>query len=215
MESAASFADIDAFYTKQRPQWDQLKEAVANYEINRFDLEKNEDARKALVRMKEILQAPAPYQMIHESAGLVEAVNRANQALLKKERASAKQGIAGLTQTFEKEAKNINLDKSQWENSVNKFNRLAERTEHEPSISNIKRIVEEAQDLLDQELNSLAQSQEGSKDAPKIKEVETFQIKKVTTKPFLETEEDVDEFTNELGKKLKKAIKENKRIRIE
>ena len=50
---------------------------------------------------------------------------------------------------------------------------------------------------------------------PTVKELKTIYVKKLSKKSFLETEADVDEFVDDLGKELKQSIKEGKRLRIE
>ncbi|MER2513945.1 MAG: hypothetical protein ABTQ25_16280, partial [Nitrosomonas ureae] len=99
--------------------------------------------------------------------------------------------------------------------SIDKFKRLSDRADSEPSISNIRRLIDESKVLFDEEINRIAQAVSGTKERPRIKDVETFQIKNVAKKAFLETEDDVDEFVQDLSKELKKAIKNEKRIRIE
>jgi hypothetical protein len=214
-DAAKAFADIDAFYTKQRMQWDELRDAAGRYETNRFDLEKEENAKSALLRMKDIMKAPAPYALIQEAAGLIRAVEQVNKRLLEDARKFAHSNISTLITQFEQETTSIKADKAASESAKEKFKRLDERADSEPSISNIKRLVDEAKNLFDAELNRLAQAAPGAKGAPKIKEVETFQIKKISRKPFLETDQDVDEFVTDLSKELKKTIKAEKRIRIE
>jgi len=213
--AAESFSDINAFYTKQRARWDELRDAVGRYEINRFDLDKNEAAKNALMRMKDILNAPAPYSLIPETSMLVQVVNDVNKALLGEAREAAHKSILDLMRQFENEAGALKADKVSIKSSIDKFKRLSDRADSEPSISNIRRLIDESKVLFDEEINRIAQAVSGTKERPRIKDVETFQIKNVAKKAFLETEDDVDEFVQDLSKELKKAIKNEKRIRIE
>jgi len=214
-DAANSFTDIEAFYTKQRLQWDELRDAAGRFELNRFDLEKDKDAKNALLRMRDILQAPAPYGIIQEAAKLIQSVSNINNSVLKEARGFAHKNISELTVQFEKETKTMKAEKEDIESSMDKFKRLAERVDNEPSIANIRRLVDESKNLFEEELNRIAQSIAGTKEKPQVKEVKTFHVKSIAKKSFLETEVDVDEFVDDLGKELKETIKEGKRIRIE
>jgi len=213
--AADSFADIEAFYTKQRMQWDDLRDALARFELNRFDLEKNADAQSSLRRMKDILKAPAPYGIIREATKLIQVVSNINNNLLKQAREFAHKSIAELTVQFEKETKVMNTLKEDVESSLDKFKRLITRADNEPSIANIWRLVDESKNLFEEELNRMLKSIAGTKEKPQVKEIKTFHVKDVARKSFLETEADVDEFVDDLGKELKQSIKEGKRLRIE
>ena len=214
-DAANSFADIEAFYTKQRMQWDELRDALGRFELNRFDLEKNADAKNALGRMKDILQAPAPYEIIQEAAKLIQIVSDVNNNLLKEAREFARKSISVLIVQFEKETGIMKAAKEDIESAMAKFKRLSERADNEPSIANVRRLVDESKNLFEEELNRIAQSMAGPKDITLVKEVKTIYVKDIAKKSFLESEADVDEFVDELSKELKQSIKEGKRIRIE
>ncbi|MBU4477606.1 MAG: BREX system P-loop protein BrxC [Candidatus Omnitrophica bacterium] len=214
-DAANSFADIEAFYTKQRMQWDELRDAVGRFELNRFDLEKDTDAKSTLIRMKDILQASAPYGIIQEAAKLIQIVSDVNNSLLKEAREHAHKSINELMAHFEKEAKATKAAKENIENAMDKFKRLIRRADKEPSIANIRRLIDESKNLFEEELNRIWKTTSGSKETPEVKEVKTFHVKSIAKKSFLETEEDVDEFCGDLSKELKSSIKEGKRLRIE
>jgi len=213
IDSAQSYADIEAFYTKQRKQWDELRDALGRFELNRFDLEKDDEAKSALVRMKEILSAPAPYGIIQEAASLIQMVSEVNNKLLKDVREYARKSIAEVMTHFEQEANTMKAAKEDIESAADKFKRLSERTENEPSIANIRRLIDETKNLFEEELNRIWKTT--SEETPQVKEVKTFHVKSVAKKSFLETEMDVDEFCGDLCKELKASIKDGKRIRIE
>ncbi|MCG2712035.1 MAG: BREX system P-loop protein BrxC [Candidatus Omnitrophica bacterium] len=214
-DAANSFADIEAFYTKQRMQWDELRDAVGRFELNRFDLEKDTNAKSSLIRMKDILQASAPYESIQEAAKLIQAVGDINNKLLKDAREFARKSIFEVMGQFEKEAKSMKAAKEDIENAVDKFKRLSERADNEPSAANIRRLIDESKNLFEEELNRIAQSITGTKEKPQIKEIKTFHVKSIAKKSFLETEDDVDEFCGDLSRELKTSIKEGKRLKIE
>ena len=208
-------ADIEAFYTKQRAQWDKLREELGRFELNRFDLEKNTAAKNALARMKEILQAVAPYGMIQESEKLIRTVSDVNNNLLKEALEAPQRSISELMSRFQKEVGFMNAAKENIENAMDKFKRLSERANNEISIANLRRLIDESKNLFEEEINRSVQSVAGREEKPQIKEVKTFHVKSIVKKAFIETEADVDEFVNELSKELKSSIKKGKRVRIE
>ncbi|MCP4662633.1 MAG: BREX system P-loop protein BrxC, partial [bacterium] len=76
------FHDLEQFYDHQRLTWDQLRAAVDRFELNRLELDRNAEARSALRRMREILEAPSPYGLIQETECLMRTVREVNEALL-------------------------------------------------------------------------------------------------------------------------------------
>ena len=214
-DATTSFADIEAFYTKQRMQWDELRDTIGRFELNRFDLEKDTDAKSALLRMNDILLASAPYGIIREAAKLIQTVSDINNNLLKDAREFARKNISELSSQLEKETETMKSAADAIKAALDKFKRLSERADNEPSIANIRRLVDESKNLFEEELNRISQSIAGTKEKPTVKEVKTIYVKKLSKKSFLETEADVDEFVDDVGKKLKQSIKEGKRLRIE
>ncbi len=213
LRSAQDFADIEAFYTKQRVQWDELCSALDRFEINRFDLEKNDAARQAICRMREIRTAPAPYGIIKEAGALIRSVEIINDGLLKEARVEVEKRINDLAGDLEKDAAGRGVSKDEIAKSKSVFNSLTERIKHEPSIANIRRFQDEAKEVFEREMNRLTKTISSGKEAPK--EIKTISVKGLSRKPYLETEKDVDDYADVLRDELKKLIKDGKRIRIE
>jgi hypothetical protein len=208
-DSADIFSDIEFFYTRQRSQWDALRDAYQRFNINRFDLERETTAQTALDRINEILQAPAPYEILKESEELINTVDKINDSLLKKARDDAKNCISEMVAEFNKEAKKIKADKTDISQEENVFKTLAERVQKEPSIANVLRAKDEAERILSEALDRIrSKTEQGEKPQP-VKKTETINAKSLYKKTFIETDEDVDEFIDEL------AIKDGKRLRID
>ncbi|MCX5713106.1 MAG: hypothetical protein NTY47_08665, partial [Candidatus Omnitrophica bacterium] len=213
LRSAQDFSDIEAFYTKQRVQWDELCSALDRFEINRFDLEKNDTARQAISRMREIRTAPAPYGIIKEAGALIRSVETINDGLLKEARVEVEKRINDLAGDLEKDAAGRGVSKDEIAKSKSVFSSLTERIKHEPSIANIRRFQDEAKEVFEREMNRLTKTISSGKEAPK--EIKTISVKGLSRKPYLETEKDVDDYADVLRDELKKLIKDGKRIRIE
>src|SRR5690554_620691 len=83
------YRDVHEFFTKQIHSWQQLQTGLAHFEKNRQALEKDDAARKALVEMKRITEADAPYGQLHKVANLVETVETVNNRILDEKRSHA------------------------------------------------------------------------------------------------------------------------------
>ena len=215
IESADTFLDIEFFYTKQRSQWDTLRDVYARFNINRFDLEREEQAKTALNRINEILQAPAPYDILKESEELIKTVDGVNNSLLKKARDAVKIYITELVTEFDKEAKKIKAHQTDISQAKNTFKTLEEKIQREQSIANILRIKNEAGIILEEEIDRIKLKMSPKGKTPVVKKVETIYTKNLYKKTFIETDEDINEFIDELRKKMKQAIKDGKRVRID
>ncbi|MCC6543788.1 MAG: BREX system P-loop protein BrxC [Nitrospirae bacterium] len=215
ISAANTFSDINGFYTKQRPQWDELRDAMSRFEINRYDLEKGEDIKTALTRMREILNAPAPYGIIREAASLIQKVGQANDKLLADARDNASRVITTLTERFVKEAQDLKALPQDIERANRAYIAVGERLESDESIANITRFEDEAKNIFEAEMNRVAKTVSRDADSPRVREVQIVHVRNESSKPYLESDADVDEFIDNLSGKLKGAIKEGKRIRVE
>jgi hypothetical protein len=207
--------DLSAFYTTQRSTWDKLKESKVQFEINRYDLEQDETVKKALIRMEEIINEPAPYALIKEVSDLIACVNKANNDLLSENRnVSIDVGKTCLEQ-LDGEAEKMKVPEKELELSKLHLQNLLNRAREEKSVTNLKRYREEAQNILHEELARLKRFMQGGP-GKKItaKETESINASAYTKKAFIETEEDIDEFISSLKNKLDEIIKGGKRIRI-
>lgn len=206
---------MSAFYTTQRRTWDELKESKVKFDVNKFDLEGDEKVKKALIRMDEIINAPAPYALIKEVSDLIVCANKANNDLLSKNREALNNVGKRYLEEFDREAKKMKVPESELELSKLHLQNLLDKAQEEISIANLKRYKGEMQNLLDTELTRLAnliQKEPGEK--PVVKETESIYLSSYYKKSYIETEEDVEDFISSLKEKLDEIIKRGKRIRI-
>jgi len=213
IQVSRDFADIEAFYTKQRAQWDELSSALDRFEINRFDLEKEDTARQSLCRMREIKAAPAPYGIIKEANALIREVEKVNSGLLNEARSLVERRIDELAVDLEKDASGRGVAKNEIDKSKGALADLKGSIKNEPSIANIKRFESEAQEVFEREVNRLAKTVSSSQEP--VKEIKAVSVKGLSRKPYLDTEKDVDEYADALRDELKKLIKEGKRVKID
>jgi hypothetical protein len=144
----------------------------------------------------------------------VSKVEEGNNLLLAASRNKIKETVNRLKENIDKEAVSIKA-KEDIEQSKNNLDAIATRVAMEWSIANINRLEEEAKLVFEKEINRLAKKIVSEPNKPKVKEIQTIRVREEVQKPYLETESDVNEFIGDLNKKLKIAIKEGKRIRVE
>lgn len=83
------YRDLHEFFTNQLHTWQQLQQALRRFDKNKPALEKDDKARTALLELQAIEQNAAPYKQLHKVAGLVEAVEAINAAILTEKRKHA------------------------------------------------------------------------------------------------------------------------------
>jgi hypothetical protein len=104
-DEARSFADrsadIENFYTNQRPVWDRLRQKTLEFQINQHEIDKSDQAKAALAEMRLILDHAEPYPLIKEVAGLISTVQTANDLAL----GTRREYVLGRIDTFITEVK--------------------------------------------------------------------------------------------------------------
>jgi hypothetical protein len=213
---SGDFHDIDNFYKTQRPVWERLRKSLAKFQLNDFELEKDNVCAKALGRMREILKASAPYRLISEIDVLIKTVNDINEKLLEGYRKDAMLIIDKLLDDLSKEAEKVKQDKTFVAEICEPLTMLRKGTETQESIAHIKQIGDRANDVFDVQIKKLIDLSSKDKDGkrPTVKNIHEIRVGKVAKKAYLETEDDVEEFLRGLKKEIDEAIKSGNRIRI-
>lgn len=222
LEFADDFHDIDNFYKTQKPMWEKLSKAYGRFELNRFELDKDDNARAALGRMREILQAKAPYGIIQEAEALITKVESVNDALVSAHRTTALNKIEALIDELDKELTKAKADESFRSSSLGPLVDLKGSVQKMESIAHLQQAMDQAKSLLDQQIGAIAEyvkskekPEDKDKPKPEIKPIVTVKSSGLTSKAYLETKEDVKEFISTLEAKLNEAIDANQRIRID
>ena len=210
------FHDIDNFYQNQRLVWERLQNNYARYQLNRFELEKDDASAKALVRMNEIREASVPYRLISEIDTLINKVNGVNGELIERFRKSSLNVIDKLLEDLNKEAEKIKQDKEFTKSICEPLFDLKKGAEKQESIAHIKQIEDRARSVFDTQVQKLLEQAKPVKpgEGPQIKKIREIRVGSVAKKSYLETEEDVKEFLAGLKKEIDEAIKSGQRIRI-
>ncbi|MCS6320292.1 MAG: BREX system P-loop protein BrxC, partial [Nitrospira sp.] len=110
LDFADHFTNLEQFYEHQKPTWERLRKAYGRFQRNRLELERDAQARVALKRMQQILNASSPYSLIKETEGLITTVSTVNSALVAAARQQALAKIDGHLVTVTKDIEAANGD---------------------------------------------------------------------------------------------------------
>ena len=212
LDLADDVHQLKDFFEKQRPTWDRLQAEFATFNQNRADLEKDPAARQALSRMAEILKAPSPYGMLHETDKLIETVCAINDRLVEAKRSyvigEVEKGITQIKETLDE----FNAESDLSNQSLKPLQALKKHIEIERSIPAIAYGLTQLGEVVDASLDLIEREKGGGGQPHKpTKDISPMTIPK---KVFLETEQDIEEFLADLKKQLQAALSMGVRIRI-
>jgi len=225
LELADGYHDLEHFYDHQRSVWDKLRNAYTRFELNRLELSADAAAGPALRRMKEILDAPAPYGLIKEADGLIQTVEAVNTQLVTDRRADAIQKIEGHITAIDAELTNVSADEALKSACLKPLKDLQQQVNQQTSVAHITQAQQQAVALFDAALDAIQQwlakkaeekQPEGGGELPKPapKALAVIKPADLSTKTYIETEADIDAYLDALRKALTAAVSDNKRIQI-
>ncbi len=204
--------DLSDFYKNQKQTWESLLKAIEKFKPNQSDLEKNPDASKALRRMDEIYKAPRPYGMLKEVAGLISAVESINDALVKAAKKSTIEIIDNKVKQIHDLLDEKKADPDLRNKALYPIQNIKKKIQTDYSIPNITYQIRETQEQFEEAVEVI---EKGGRKKPKsLKPVKEITPASFSSKIYLETEEDINDFLDKLKEELITAIKNNMRIRI-
>ena len=218
---ANGFHDLDHFYEHQRPMWDKLRTASGRFKLNQMELERDDSAGPALRRMSEILSAPNPYGLLKEAEGLIRTVSEVNEGLLSERRARAIATITEQTASVSAEVSTAGGDESLKTTCLTPLEDLAKQVTTHESLAHIGQAEAEAVHLKDEALDQVERylerkAEEGKavQDKPVVKPRRVVSPGKFVKSSYLESQDDVNTFLDDLRKELTDALAKNERIEI-
>ena len=221
LDLADGFRDIENFYEHQRSMWDKLRMASGRFRLNQMELERDDSAGSALRRMGEILAAPSPYELVKEAEGLIRTVSEMNEELLSERRVQVLATIAEQTASVRTEVSTAGGDESLKTTCLTPLENLARKVATHDSLAHIGQAESEAVRLKDEALTQveqyLARKAEESKaeqNKPVVKLRRVVSPVKLVKSSYLESQDDVDAFLDDLRKELTDALAKNERIEI-
>ena len=221
LDLADGFHDLDHFYEHQRPMWDKLRAALSRFRLNQMELGRDDSAGAALRRMGEILAAPSPYELVKEAEGLIRTVSEVNEELLSERRVQVLATIAEQTASVRAEVSTAGGDESFKTTCLTPLENLAKLVTTYDSLAHIDQAESEAVRLKDEALTQVEQylarkAEEGKEeqDKPVVKPRRVVSPGKFVKSSYLESQDDVDAFLDDLRKELADALAKKERIEI-
>ena len=218
---ADRFHDLDHFYEHQRPMWDKLRTASGRFKLNQMELKRDDSAGPALRRMSEILSAPNPYGLLKEAEGLIGNVSEVNEGLLYERRARALAKITEQSASVNSEVSTGGGDESLKTMCLAPLEELAKQVLTHESLAHIGqaeaeavRLKDEALDQVERYLARIAEEGRAVLDKPVVKPRRVVSPGKLVKSSYLESQDDVDAFLDDLRKELTDALARNERIEI-
>lgn len=224
LELCENYHELENFYEHQRTAWEKLISAHDRFSINRMELEMDEGAKKALLRMGEIRSAPAPYGLIKEIEGLVTTVDAVNTAQVSEKQTEAFAEIDKFAGQIEQELEKAGADGALRSACLDPFTNLRLNIQQQESIAHIIQLAGQAEKLFEIALKKIEAAtktpdpQQGDEDEeddkPKIKPHCTVRPQDLVTGAYLESTEDIEKFIAQLRATLETEISKGFRIRI-
>jgi len=235
------YHDLEHFYDHQKATWEKLRKAHTAFQLNRLELEKDDQAGTALKRMQEILTAASPYGLIKEADALINTVDGVNAALLSGRRTQALSKIDAHIATLNKDIAAAQGNASLRAACLKPLETLKEQVQKQESLAHITQAETEALKELDAAIGRIEKSVQyavgggqegiGSEQDEVTKHGGTNVVKEDDVKPaikprrvikpvdlvgsnYLETPEAANEFVDKLRDQLLQAIKNGERIEI-
>jgi len=209
--------ELKDFYTNQKSTWEILRDAVNKFKPNWNALEKDAQAKKALQRISQILNAPSPYGMLKEVSELVAKVETVNDALIKTKREKEIKVIDNKIKQVSSLLKEHKADGDFSNKSLYPLQEIKKKVLSEYSIPQIITYsVNDAQELFEDALETIDEAFKPKPDPGKpSKPIKIIKPANLKQKAYLDTKDDVDAFVNKVRDTLMGAVKNNIRIRIE
>jgi hypothetical protein len=171
--------------------------------------------------MDEILHAKSPYEIIRESAGLIEKVEAANAELVKAARETASTEIKLAKGRVEAELKAQGItDAGLTKACLSPFDKLLDEADQEPSIAHLtqsRTLADEKFDGAIRKINEFLKAKAEEENKPKpppAKPRAQIRPADFVTTAWLENEADITAFLDELKAELNAALERGERIQI-
>ncbi|QDV69034.1 hypothetical protein Poly24_27480 [Rosistilla carotiformis] len=223
LQLSDDFHDLEHFYESQKPTWDKMLKAEQQFSLNQSQLSQDDDAKKALDRIKAIRTAAEPYGMIHEVDPLITVIQKVNDKLVSEQRANSLQVIESQIEAIKSELKVAGDDPALTSSCLKPLESLKSQVTGQTSLAHITQAETDAVNLKDSAIGKVGQylakkAEETKGDdpepPPKFKKPKVVQPKTLITKSYLESQADIDEFLSALRKELEAAISNDERIEI-
>lgn len=228
------FYDLDDFYSNKIGIWQKLEKALNRFEPSKFHLEADATAKDALDKLNTIYNNSRPYPQIKDVEGLIVKIEAVLDSILKVYKEEVTKHADDLIDRLRADIAPYELTADESNRVMmplqNEKKRIEEQTTTATLIALKDALGKKFDDSLAEaeEIYMSKQSKEttppsGGGDTkpepqkPIVKKTVYAKdyISRSAPKTFIETEDDVERFVTRLKEELTKAVKEDKRIRIQ
>ena len=227
------FEDLDDFYNKQFSTWKSLEQALKQeFSINQGILEKDVEAQDALNQLKSIYNSETPYGQIRQVNGLIEQLREINNRLLDEKRSHAVEKIDERIRQVTQELDVVKAPDGLRNSTLRPLQESIRRIGETVAIYQVLTDQSESKDQEEQAYEAInlyikqQRSQSHSNSSPSDnKEPAAPAAKKITTiRPatvagegvlMIETQEEVEQYLQQLKERLTRAIDAGERVRIQ
>lgn len=231
LDAAEDISDLVNFYTGQITAWQKLLDGLRGFTDNREALDKVSEAAAALSELTKIRDTAKPYDLVSRIEPLIALVTTINEKIAQEKRKRALASIDEKIVTVQArlEAVGANADLSNKALSV--LQDLKTRISTQLSIAQILYLQNQGGDAMDEAMALIEASVKpasppapGGQTQPRGTDTATKLIAKTTrviraaelsSKPYLETEADVDAYVTKLKAELLEAVRAGQFARIQ
>lgn len=238
LDAGEDVAEVSGFYKNQQPAWQRLLGALNRFGPNRDVLYADAKAGAALKELEKIREEPAPYAKVSGIESLVTAVEAGNEALVQTRREATLHTVEQAIDEASKALKQVSASADLSNTALHSLQQLKVKIAAAASIPEIQYLgntagdrLEDAMDLIRETLakaHAAAQRAKGGASgssstpakpaaaasaAPKA--AQTIRPSDLATRPYLETDVEVDAYLAELKTQFTAVLKAGKRIRIQ
>ena len=233
LELSETIAELDTFYTSQKTTWEKLRQSYDNFKNNALQLVKDNAAATALKQIDDILHAKAPYGMIKDANALIAKVKTVNDRLIKERQDHALTLIDGHIAKVKDELDLADASAEIRNKCLHPLQSIRTQVQNQTSIAHIYQLQQEAREEADEAIDKASQQTPAPDQTPGVsengqpfagakpqvpskppKKRRIIQPTELVATPYLETQDDVDGFLDELRDKLESAINNNERVEI-
>lgn len=242
LDAAENYAELKNFFTSQKPTWDRLRKALQDFRPNRQKLDQDPAAAPALARLKQIVEATSPYNLLKEADSLIATVQKANDALLQDARTRTLTQLQKQLSKVEAELEGANADADLRNRALRPLQALKLTIEQQTSLAHLYQHQGDAEEHADKAIDDIHAWLEKQKavnvppptkaanpgaaqtggasiaEPPPVvvppKKPVVLKPSSLISQPYLETPEQVEAFLEKLRAELKAALARGERIEI-
>lgn len=217
--------ELSHFFTNQKPVWDKLIAAQQQFEPNRPELEKDNEAKTALQRLEAIRTAPSPFGLLQEVEGLVSKIDQVNTAAIAKVRTHALDYIDKQIERVTTDLDAAKADANTRNRCLHPLQTIRQGAETQTSLAHLHQASSRSTDAADDAVELLAKlsaetkKEEGpepgrkEKPVPVVKPVEKIYAGKLSS-GYIEDEASADKYLDELREQIMNALQQERRVDI-